>query len=145
MPPINRIELRIITGDRVNAGTDGAVFLGTAGREFNVDSQGDVNDFERNSDRTYIFGEGATVQRPQENDPRSPWQTDSDDLSVNPIYIRFEPGDGGDWNLELVVLTVITVDATESFEFHRLEGRANLWLGESRGKFLFLRPGPTSK
>jgi hypothetical protein len=76
MPAITRIQLRLVTGNRADAGTDGDVFLGICGREFNVDSRGDVNDFERNSDRTYIFGEGANVLRPEENDPRSPWQLD---------------------------------------------------------------------
>ena len=92
MAAIRRLELRLVTGDREDAGTDGDVFLAVAGREYNVDSQGDVNDFERNSDRTYVFGEGATVLRPQENDPRSPWQTDTDNLRFSPIYLRFEPG-----------------------------------------------------
>ena len=138
MAAIKILSLRLVTGNRENAGTDGDVFLGVAGREFNVDSQGDVNDFERNSDRTYVFGEGSNVLRPQENDPRTPWQTDTNDLRFSPTYIRFEPGQGGDWNLERVQLTVIDV-SNNSVQFDRLEGNANLWLGESRGKALYLR------
>jgi hypothetical protein len=75
MSAINRIELRLRTGDRQDAGTDGDVFLGLAGREFNVDTTSE--DFERGNDRTYIFGEGANVLRPPENDPRTPMQTDT--------------------------------------------------------------------
>jgi hypothetical protein len=37
------------------------VFLGIGGREFNVDSAGNVNDFERNSDRTYMYREPAAA------------------------------------------------------------------------------------
>jgi len=137
MAAITRIELRLVTGNRTDAGTDGDIFLGLAGREYNVDSQGDVNDFERNSDRKYIFGDGATVLRPAENDPRSPWQTDSVDIGRSPRYIRFEPGAGGDWNLERVDLTVIFPGG--SFNTSRLGGGAHLWLGERRGKFLYFQ------
>jgi len=137
MASINQLRLRLVTGNREDAGTNGDVFLGVAGREFNVDSQGDINDFERGSDRTYVFGEGATVLRPGENDPRSPWQTDTENLLSSPIYVRFEPGDGGDWNIERVELTVVAPGNT--IHFDRLEGTANLWLGERRGKYLYLR------
>ena len=135
MAAITQLRLRLVTGNRENAETDGDVFLGVAGREYNVDTQAD--DFERGSDRTYIFGEGATVLRSGENDPRSPWQTDTDDLRFSPIYIRFEPGEGGDWNIERAELTVIAPGNT--IHFDRLEGSANLWLGERRGKYLYLR------
>jgi hypothetical protein len=145
MPAITRIQFRLVTGNRADAGTDGDVFLGICGREFNVDSRGDVNDFERNSDRTYIFGEGANVLRPEENDPRSPWQLDLANIYRLPLWIRFEPGPGGDWNLERVDLTVDAVtpggDLT-SVSIQTLENRPganpHLWLGERRGKFLFI-------
>jgi hypothetical protein len=136
MAAIRKIELRLVTGDRTGAGTDGDVFLGLAGREYNVDSQGDVNDFERGSDRTYVFGEGANVLRPEENDPRRPWQTDSDDITRVPVYIRFEPGPGGDWNVERVDVTAhYGISATT---LGRLRGSENLWLGERRGKYVYL-------
>ena len=137
MTAITRIELRLVTGNRTDAGTDGDVFLGVAGQEFNVDSQGDVNDFERGSDRVYVFGDGATVLRPDENDPRTPWQTDSDELRFTPRYIRFEPGQGGDWDVERVDLTVIYQGG--SLHVSRLEGGNHLWLGERRGKVLYMR------
>lgn len=147
MPAITKIALRLVTGDRPDAGTDGDIFLGICGREFNVDSAGDVNDFERNSDRTYIFGDGANVLRPIENDPRSPWQLELNDINRLPLWIRFEPGAGGDWNVERVDLAVTAADGG-SVSVNTLENRAatatrpaenpHVWLGERRGKFLFI-------
>jgi len=135
---IKRLELRLVTGDRTDAGTDGDVFLGVGGREYNVDSRGDVNDHERNADRRYVFGENSTVLNPSENDPRTPWQTETEDLFATPMYIRIEPGDGGDWNIELAQLTVVD-DSNNSITFDRLRGSSNLWLGERRGKYLYFR------
>jgi hypothetical protein len=135
MVAITKLELRLVTGNREDAETDGDVFLGVAGREYFVDTG--ANDFERGSDRTYVFGDGATVLRPEENDPRNPWPTDTDDLRFAPIYIRFEPGAGGDWNVERVDLTVSAPGNT--IHFDRLVGGPNLWLGERRGKYLYLR------
>jgi hypothetical protein len=131
--PISKIVLRVKTGNRADAGTDGDVFLGIGGRELFVDSHSD--DFERGSDRTYIFGAGATVVRPAENDPRSPSQLTFDDLRLAPRYIRFEPG--GDWNVELVDISVTYTGG--GLHVSRLAGGAHLWLGERRGKFLYLR------
>jgi hypothetical protein len=102
--PITRIELRLFTANRSGAGTDGDVFLGVGGREFFVDSAGDVNDFERGNDRTYVFGDGADVARPEQNDPRSPWQLTLDDWRLAPRYIRFEPG--SDWDVERADVTI---------------------------------------
>jgi hypothetical protein len=152
VPAINKIELRLATGNRPGADTDGDVFLGICGREFFVDSQGDFNDFQRNSNRTYIFGDGANVARPEENDPRSPWQLEFNDIIRLPLWIRFEPGGGGDWNVERVDLAVTagTVEAGDatSVVVRTLENRAatptrpaenpHVWLGERRGKFLFI-------
>jgi hypothetical protein len=99
---VTRIELRVQTGNKTDGGTDGDVFLGVAGREFFVDTSS--NDFERSSNRTYVFGDGATVVRPTQNDPRSPWQLTFDDLRRAPRYLRFEPG--SDWNVGRIDLTV---------------------------------------
>lgn len=139
--PITKIELVLRTANTSGAGTDGDVFLGVGGREFFVDSQGDHDDFERGATRTYIFGSGATVNRPSENDPRSPWQLDFLDLALTPKYLRFEPG--GDWHIGRVDLTVIYSGTPQvpggSVHFQRFEGNANLWLGERRGKFVYFR------
>jgi hypothetical protein len=139
MSAITRIQLRIVTGDREDAGTDGNVLLGLAGREFNVDSSG-VNDFERGSDRTYIFGDGSNVLRPGQNDPRSPWQLDTEDIPRCPRYIRFELGSGGDWNIELLELVVNPTPAGGGIIFRRLVGaNNNLWLGAGQGKFIWFQ------
>jgi len=132
---VTRIELRLVTGNRTDAGTDGNVVLGLGGREFFVDSQGDVNDFEKNSDRTYVFGSGANVNRPTENDPRNPWQVDSNDIGRDPRYIRFEPGGGGDWNLERAEVRAFFTNSTVTLS--RLDGGAHLWLGARRGEILY--------
>jgi hypothetical protein len=137
MSAVRRIELRVITGDRPDAGTDGTVFLGLGGREFRVDSSDtSVNDFERASDRTYIFGIGANVSRPTENDPRSPWQIDSQDIGRCPRYIRLESGDGGDWNVAQVDVLISLADGG-SATLQRLGGSAHLWLGWKRGRYLY--------
>src|SRR5262245_62059626 len=90
MPLINRIDVRIKTGDRAAAGTDGDIYVGICGREFFVDSA--VDDFERNSDRTYIFGagggSGSTVNNPSLNDPSSSYQLQTEALGKFPAYVR---------------------------------------------------------
>lgn len=137
MATITRMELRIRTADVMDAGTDGDVFLGLGGREFFVDSGAD--DFGRGSDRAYIFGEGANVLRPDQNDPRSPLPIDSQDLGNYPIYLRLAAGDGMDWNIGFVNLLVTWPLAAATFR--RLEGNDNIWLGWKRGLYLYLFPG----
>jgi hypothetical protein len=121
------------TGNRSDAGTDGDVFLGVAGREFFVDSPG--NDFERNRTHTYIFGAGANVQRPSENDPRSPWLLNLSQLGRTPSYIRCEPG--SDWDVERINVTVFATNA--GVHLDALNLNPHLWLGKKRGKFIYLR------
>lgn len=53
MAAITRMDVRLVTGDRSSAGTDGNVFVAVCGREFSVDSSGDFDDFEQGDDRTY--------------------------------------------------------------------------------------------
>lgn len=139
MATIRKIELHLRTGSAADADTDGDVFLGLCGREFFVDSaESGYNDFERGDDKTYIFGEGANVMRPAQNDPRSPLPCDANDLTRYPIYLRFVPGPGGDWNIGLVELTVHAPNIGQA-TFSRLEGNSNIWLGAKRGLFLYFR------
>jgi hypothetical protein len=70
MAAITRMDVRLVTGNRPGAGTDGNVFVAVCGREFSVDSAGDFDDFERGDDRTYVFGAGANVANPERNDPQ---------------------------------------------------------------------------
>jgi hypothetical protein len=150
MTAIKRIELRIKTGNRQDAGMEnGEVYLGLAGREFHVDS--DANDFERGSDGTYIFDDGteakaiingtrAKITDPKENDPTDPWQLVSDDISRCPRYIRFEPRHPGgkweEWNVASVHLTVKFGNSSLTAE--RLDGGENLWMGgEYKSRYLY--------
>ncbi len=120
MATITRIAARIKTGNRSGAGTDGNIFLGIGGREFHLDSQAD--DFEQNSDRTYVMGESlpseTSVNNAARNDPRVDYVLTSEFLDKFPVYIRFEDsGDSPDWNLEVA---------------------NNLWLGANYGKYCYL-------
>jgi hypothetical protein len=83
------------------------------------------------------LAKGRQYYGPKRTIRAAPWQTDTDNLRFSPLYIRFEPGEGGDWNIERVELAVIAPGNT--IHFDRLEGGANLWLGERRGKYLYLR------
>jgi hypothetical protein len=133
--PITRIELRLFTANRNGAGTDGNVFVGVAGREFFVDSAATgLNDFERGSDYTYRFGDRANVMRPDQNDPRSPWQLRAVEWQNAPTYIRFEPG--SDWDIERADITITFSGRMPIFD-SLLSGNAHLWLGTKRGKFLW--------
>lgn len=136
MATITSMELRIRTGNAPDAGTDGDVFLGLGGREFFVDSGGD--DFQRGADKVYIFGEGANVLRPNENDPRSPLPIDPVEIPRFPIYLRLAAGAGMDWNVGLVHL-VVRWPPNVSATFGRLDGNDNIWLGWKRGLYLYVR------
>jgi len=135
MATVQTIRLRRRTGNVIDAGTDGDVFLGLGGREFFVDSSD--NDFERGADKVYVFGQGANVLRPDQNDPRTPLPIDSNELTRFPIYLRLAAGVGQDWNIGLVELTVLWPGASATFS--RLEGNANIWLGYKRGLYLHFR------
>ena len=101
---IIRIDVGVATGCQGGAGTDGDVYIGVCGREVYIDTAYD--DFEQNSNRTYILGAGANIEYAGYNDPRNP-QLNTADLDKFPVYLRFEPrGDGPDWNLEQVDVTV---------------------------------------
>jgi hypothetical protein len=135
MANISRIDVRIATGNRSGAGTDGYIYLGVCGREFHVDSA--QNDFERGTDRTYTLGVGANVTDKEFNDPRSP-QLDTASLDRFPVYLRFEPkGDNADWNLERVDVTVNP--GGSQVKYTTLAGSAHLWLGQNYGKMIYLK------
>src|SRR3954469_4107763 len=86
MANITTIQFALQTADVAGAGTDGDVYLGFCGREFSVDTSAD--DFERDSSRTYPFGEGANVQHAGQNDPRLP-QLRTENIDRFPVYVRF--------------------------------------------------------
>ena len=83
MGDINRVEVRIVTGDRARAGTAEQVMLGLGGQEFALDSM--ANDFQRGSDRTYVLGEDANISSTRKNDPR---RLSRGDVEAQPVYLR---------------------------------------------------------
>jgi hypothetical protein len=134
MSAITQIKVNIRTGDRDGAGTDGNVYLGICGREFNID-RASVNDFEKGNSADYFLGTGSNVSQAAFNDPKSP-QLDTVDADRYPVYIRFEPaGDFPDWNLESATVTI----TPGGVQFQRLAGTDNLWLGQAMGKTCYLR------
>lgn len=90
---------------------------------------------------------GANVEKG--NDPRVGFPLDTENLSLCPAYIRFETaGPNPSWNITDVWVIVYTgTDRnytlggdhyTAVAVFHKPENLANLWLGDSYGKVLFL-------
>ncbi|MGW7095514.1 PLAT/LH2 domain-containing protein [Streptomyces sp. NPDC054874] len=139
MASINKITVLLTTANETGAGTDGWVYLGIAGREFVV-ARDDVNDTEQGSEHTYVFGVDANVQEAEYNDPRKP-QLKTENLSVYPTYIRFEPeGSAAPWYLERVTVKV-NPDGSDSSTFDNMDllGAAKLWLGQEYGKMLYLQ------
>src|SRR5690349_14693912 len=83
MGDIDKVEVRVVTGDRAKAGTNEQIVLGLGGKEFNLDSR--ANDFERGSDRTYVLGDDANISDKRHNNPRSLSLTD---VEAHPVYLR---------------------------------------------------------
>jgi hypothetical protein len=139
MPKLEKISVQIKTGDRDRAGTNGDVYIGICGREFSLDSADPgTNDFERNSDRTYILtGDSATinVRYGIYNNPDRPYELFTENLDLCPVYIRFSPENREDnWNLESV--TVIINDGEA--QYAALLGTDHLWLGTHAGLYCYL-------
>ena len=133
MSNIRQIKVNIVTSNVNGAGTDGNVFLGICGREFYLDSS--RNDFERNSNFTYVLGVDSNITRKSENDPRSP-QLHTEHLRNFPVYIRFEPlgGSASAWNLQYVRVEVGGIE-------YGINYPGGLWLGDGAGKFCYLKEG----
>ncbi len=145
MAAITGILAQIITGNIDNAGTDGRVYLGIAGREFRLDSKED--DYERGSWREYILGAGPLepnlpppqirVEWPEFNDPRKMFVLDTSHLANTPVYLRFEPeGDSPNWNLSFAAVLVYTGGFYGAYTVP--DGCDNLWFGDPMGKALHL-------
>lgn len=134
MASITKIDVRIKTGNRDDAGTDGGVFLGICGRELLLDTN--KNDFEQGQDQTFTLGKDSNSRDPQSSDPTKPFPFDTRDLDSFPMWIRFEPGNGRDsWNVEAVVATV-NPGSTQK-KYGALPREENLWLGKASGQSWF--------
>ncbi|MCL6711645.1 hypothetical protein M8R20_32155 [Pseudomonas sp. R2.Fl] len=136
MPQITRIELHLETGEQSGAGTDGDVYLGLCGREFYIDSTKD--DFERDSSRTYIFGDSNSdrnVQHPDLNDPNAHYLR-TENLDKFPVYIRFQPHAGNPrsdrWQLERADVYLNGSDIYEWTTSGIIKG-PGIWLGIHAG------------
>src|ERR1044072_9291688 len=127
---VKRIDVRLKTSTRQNAGTTGPVLLAIGGREFRLGAPA------TGSDKVFTLGEGANVANPANNDPRSPIQVTLRDVFQNPSWIRLSGAD--DWDLELLSVTVYS-DFRE-LKFEALTGADDhLWLGpDTGGSYIFL-------
>jgi hypothetical protein len=144
MADITQIQLRLKTPNGEGVGTDGDVFLGIAGREFYIDE--DRDDFEKRDDHTYILGDSASILHAEFNDPRTQHLV-TDDVLKFPAYIRFEPENRDDnWLLNIVQVTV-NPGPNQIFLTRRRHSdpgdeRFSIWLGQRRGKILYLEIEP---
>ncbi len=133
MTNINSIIVLLNTGDLSGAGTDGDVYLGLCGREFYLDTSAD--DFERNSSRQYVLGQGANTLNAAKNDPRKP-RILVEEVDQFPVYIRFNPRSRDDnWNLIRVGVT-INDSAFPQYEAS-LERQGGIWLGIKSSLFFY--------
>ena len=139
MANITQIQLRLVTAPGPKTGEpDGDVFLGIAGREFFVGAN--LDDVERRHDRTYIFGEGASVLEPEFNNPRNP-QLDTLNVYKFLTYIRFEPRSRHDnWLLSFAEVIVRSPEADEICIEIGPVGSGLFWLGQTCGKIVYLWP-----
>ena len=135
MANISTLSILLNTGNLSGAGTDGDVYVGICGREFYLDTSSD--DFERNSSRVYVLGEGANTLHPATNDPRKP-QLRDEDVDRYPVYVRFNPrGRSDNWNL---VRAAIHINgATLPLFDSALEREGGIWLGIRSTLFYYLR------
>ncbi|MBI3950521.1 MAG: hypothetical protein HY314_08715 [Acidobacteria bacterium] len=139
---VTRIGVGLVTTNRDGAGTDGTVFSGLGGREFNLDFP-NIDDREQGAGDTYVFGEGANVSISLDNDPRTLAIT-MDDVNQFPIYIRMS--DAGDfpedsWNLDFVEVTVNPGPAQLKLsKLGRTGDGVNLWFTPQTGLIFYLKP-----
>ena len=137
MADVNVLKAEIKTGTRETAsGTDGHVFLGIGGREFQliIDAK---RDFQSGSVDTFVLGEGSNIGTdPRDNDPRSPYQLVTDTLSMYPLYIRFEPTREDDrWEIDEI--NVIINPGPDQILFSALKGDSHIFLSNKGTKILY--------
>jgi hypothetical protein len=98
MVKIRQIQVYLKTANISGAGTDGSVYLGIAGREFNLDLP-NHDDNKQGVEEYYQIDElgQSNVSNPKYNNTTSP-QIAIEDVDKLPVYIRFEPhGSNSDW------------------------------------------------
>ena len=144
MAKVKGILALISTRDVDDAGTDAGIYIGVGGREFLCDSSAD--DFERNSKAAYIFGEVTedttpydrrTVNRPADNDPRSPFHLYTENLDLTPVYVRWEQGgNSADWCLDQISVWAFT--DTLSIGYFPAAAPNGLWFSSGTGMTLYM-------
>ena len=132
-PFLHRIKVTITTGRDRDAGTDGSVYLGLAGREFRCDTSAD--DFERGTTRDYIFGDDENVQHKWENSPHRP-PLRVEDPDIFPAYIRFSQGGNSAWLLEEAM---VYIDDETDPRYETDISNNPIWLGDVCGCIYYLR------
>ena len=108
-----------------------------AGASSTLDLTHVSDDFERNSDKTYIFGLGANIKYANWNDPRSHYGIFTEDIDLTPAYIRFAPqGRKDEWRLESATVSVNNGEV----RLQALEEPVgdNLWLSTHSGLYIYL-------
>ncbi|MFJ3583116.1 hypothetical protein ACIPPS_12925 [Streptomyces sp. NPDC090127] len=139
MADITKIVAKTWTADVAEAKpASGTVYLGIAGREFAMETDG--SDFDRDTFQEFVFGEDANVSNPEYNDPRMPQLTTAD-LDRYPAYIRLDGSDG--WCLERATVTIEPgSENPHAFDNPDLVGVADnrrIWLRSDYGQVLGLR------
>jgi hypothetical protein len=134
MVAVNRIDVRIMTGDEPGAGSDGKYYFGIGGREFRLDIPGS-HDFQRSMDQIFTLGEGTNISDAGFNDPRA-MQMQTENLPRYPKYIRFEPANVNDnWHLYNISATVNP--GPGQVVFSALGGTPKIWLGDKMSKVFY--------
>jgi hypothetical protein len=151
MATVKQIIVNLKTSDRAGAGTNGHVYLGLGGREFNLNLS--TEDREPGATDSYTLGEGANILNKNENDPRAGFgcPLEQGQLIWFPVYIRFQGENFEDsWNLDSAGVRVFSSDpqdpAGPELRFSRLLGpNFHLWLGGKYGNYRYLNPsGPSA-
>jgi hypothetical protein len=120
---ITQVTVRVKTSSNSSslgisgAQTDGTVYLGLGGREFNLDQQ--LNDFEAGSDVTYLLGDSPNVLNASGNDPRSSALTFTNALAF-PVYIRLSELADDDWNVDYVEVQIFSNGIRAQFSWSAL-------------------------
>jgi hypothetical protein len=132
------IRVLIKTADVENAGTNGKVYLGIAGREYHLNTDPHDN-FEQNSIDLFVLGDGSNLSRKD-------YQFTIEGLKhmmYFPHYIRLEPAANlADWAVELVA---VEFQKTLCFghDLRIYDGDTPYtWLGREHGLYIHLLQEP---
>lgn len=138
MAQIESIQVNVQTLDVNGAGTDGSLYLGVCGREFQLDTSDD--DLERGSARKYVLGEDHNVVSAGVNDPRKQLLL-TEHVDGLPVYLRFVGEDGGDrWGLQRATMMLNDQLLPQWDTLSYISQSVGIWLGPECGGIVFLIP-----